>query len=167
MNGKIVIAGGTGALGSMITARYLNSETEVVVLSRNARLGHDNVRYVVWDATTLGRWAKELEGATAVINLVGKSVNCRYTAKNKAEIIRSRVDATAVIGQAIQRATVPPKVWINAGSAAIFGNSGSEMKVEVPYWAKVFLRRYANNGKQRFINTTHQIPGKSFYGLGS
>lgn len=130
MNGKIVIAGGTGALGSIITARSLNTDTEVVVLTRKARLGHDNVRYVVWDATTLGKWTEELEEATAVINLVGKSVNCRYTAKNKTEIIRSRVDATAVIGQAIQRATVPPKVWINAGSAAIFGNSGSEVKVE-------------------------------------
>ncbi|WP_353126554.1 TIGR01777 family oxidoreductase [Parapedobacter pyrenivorans] len=130
MKGKIVIAGGRGSLGSLIVARYLNTETEIVILTRKARLGHANVRYVVWDATTLGRWAKELEGATAVINLVGKSVNCRYTAKNKAEIIRSRVDSTAIIGAAIQRADAPPKVWINAGSAAIFGDAGDEVKME-------------------------------------
>ncbi len=127
---KLVIAGGTGALGSIIIDRYLNSETEVVVLTRKARLEHDNVRYVIWDATTLGKWTEEMEGATAVINLAGKSVNCRYTAKNKAEIIHSRVDSTAVIGEAIQRASAPPKVWINAGSAAIFGDSGDDLKTE-------------------------------------
>src|SRR5690606_38630972 len=66
----------------------------------------------------------------AVINLVGKSVNCRYTAANKAEIISSRVEATAAIGRAIQQAIVPPKVWINAGSTAIFGNAGAEVKTE-------------------------------------
>lgn len=164
MSRKLIIAGGTGALGAIITARYLNTETELVILTREAWPNHQNIRYVTWDARTLGTWVNELEGATAVINLVGKSVNCRYTSKNKAEIIRSRVDATAIIGQAIQQAKVPPKVWINAGSAAIFGDAGSKVSVEgavlgdgfspdvckqweaafhqydTPYTKKVFLR---------------------------
>lgn len=127
---KLIVAGGTGALGSIITARYPNTDTEVVVLTRNALPDQHNVRYVRWDAATLGIWAAELEGATAVVNLVGKSVNCRYTRANKREIIQSRVDATTVIGKAIQQTTSPPRVWINAGSAAIFGNAGPAIKTE-------------------------------------
>ncbi|MDP4218508.1 MAG: TIGR01777 family oxidoreductase, partial [Bacteroidota bacterium] len=60
------------------------------------------------------------EGADLVINLAGKSVNCRYNAKNKKEILDSRIDATRAVGQAIREATVPPKVWINAASATIY-----------------------------------------------
>ncbi len=127
---KLIIAGGTGALGSILIEQYLDTDTEVVVLTRAARPDHHNIRYVQWDARTLGTWVKELEGATAVVNLVGKSVNCRYTEANKAEIVRSRVDATAAIGKAIQQATAPPQVWINAGSAAIFGNAGPSIKTE-------------------------------------
>ena len=130
MTKKIIIAGGTGALGSALIDGYREVDTETVVLTREVRSNHDNVRYVRWDAQSLGEWTKELEGATAIINLVGKSVNCRYTAKNKAEIVRSRVDATAIIGSAIQQATAPPKVWINAGSAAIFGDAGDAVKTE-------------------------------------
>ena len=130
MTKKIIIAGGTGALGSALIDGYRDANTETVVLTRAARPNHHNIRYVHWDAQSLGEWTKELEGATTIINLVGKSVNCRYTAKNKAEIIRSRVDATAIIGKAIQQATVPPKVWINAGSAAIFGDGGDAVKTE-------------------------------------
>jgi uncharacterized protein (TIGR01777 family) len=127
---KLVIAGGTGALGSAIVARYYNTETELVVLSRNAKPTDKNIRYVAWDAKTLGPWTKELEESTAIINLVGKSVNCRYTEENKKEIIYSRVDSTLVIGQAIQSLRQKPAVWINAGSAAFFGNSGEELKDE-------------------------------------
>ncbi len=130
MTKKLIIAGGTGALGSAIVSHYLRTGAEIVVLTRNGKPAHDHVRYVQWDARTLGEWTKELEAATAVINLVGKSVNCRYTDKNKAEIIRSRTDATEAIGKAIQQATVPPEIWINAGSAAIFGNAGDIIKTE-------------------------------------
>ena len=127
---KIVIAGGTGFLGNILVKHYQNADTEIVVLTRNAKPAHDNVRYVQWDAKTLGNWIKELEHSDVIINLVGKSVNCRYTEKNKREIISSRVDATKVIGQAINACLFPPRVWVNAGSAAIFGDSGEEIKAE-------------------------------------
>jgi uncharacterized protein len=124
MKQRIVIAGGTGSLGKALVNRYKNSDTELVILTRTARQGEGNISYVQWDAKTSGAWEYELEGATAVINLVGKSVNCRYTEENKKEIIASRVDSTLAIGAAISRSKTPPAVWINAGSAAIFGNSG-------------------------------------------
>src|SRR5215217_1903061 len=131
---RIVIAGGTGFLGASVIAKF--PDAEIIVLSRSATgkstkpAGQSNVRYVQWDASTQGEWTRELENSKAVINLVGKSVNCRYTEANKAEIISSRVNATKAIGKAIQGLSNPPEVWINAGSAAIFGNSGDELKDE-------------------------------------
>src|SRR5450631_2579974 len=129
---KIVIAGGSGFLGHSLLKKYAGTEVEIVVLTRKAFPGSDyrNVRYVHWDAASPGGWMAELEGSTAVINLVGRSVNCRYTERNKEEIIASRVNATRIIGYAIAKAARPPRVWINAGSAAIFGDGGEEQKDE-------------------------------------
>lgn len=128
MSNKIIIAGGTGFLGSAIIKAF--PDYEIVVLTRTIRKDEQNVRYVLWDAKNIGNWTKELEGSKAIINLVGRSVNCRYTNANKQEIINSRVDATLIVGKAIEELNKPPEVWVNAGSAAIFGNSGDEVKVE-------------------------------------
>jgi uncharacterized protein (TIGR01777 family) len=128
MSNKIIIAGGTGFLGSAIIKAF--PDYEIVVLTRTIRKDEQNIRYVLWDAKNIGNWTKELEGSKAIINLVGRSVNCRYTNANKQEIINSRVDATLIIGKAIEELNKPPEVWVNAGSAAIFGNSGDEVKVE-------------------------------------
>lgn len=126
--GKIVIAGGSGFLGSSIISKF--KDAALVVLSRSKSGQYGQVKYVQWDAVNPGDWTAELEGSKAIINLVGKSVNCRYTDANKTEIINSRVNATKAIGKAIQGLKNPPEVWINAGSAAIFGNSGPELKDE-------------------------------------
>jgi uncharacterized protein (TIGR01777 family) len=128
MSNKIIIAGGTGFLGSAIIKAF--PDYEIVVLTRTIRKNEQDIRYVLWDAKNIGNWTKEVEGSKAIINLVGRSVNCRYTDANKQEIIDSRVDATLIIGKAIGELNKPPEVWVNAGSAAIFGNSGDEVKVE-------------------------------------
>jgi uncharacterized protein (TIGR01777 family) len=125
---KIVIAGGSGALGQLLAGTF--KDAEVVILSRTPKAAADQVSYLYWDGKTQGDWVAALEHSKVVINLTGKSVNCRYTPANKEEIIRSRVDATLAMGQAIQGLSHPPEVWINAGSAAIFGNSGWEIKNE-------------------------------------
>ncbi|TZF82199.1 TIGR01777 family protein [Pedobacter sp. BS3] len=125
MEGKIIIAGGTGALGQCLTA-YL-STYELVILSRKPPDARGNVRYIYWDGITTGDWVNELVNATAIINLTGKSVNCRYTKANKNAIITSRVNSTLAIGKAISELQNPPKVWINAGSAAIYGNRGDTL----------------------------------------
>ena len=127
---KIIIAGGSGFLGHAILKALRETDTEWVVLTRGESAVRHNISFVHWDATTPGEWQEVLEDSTAVINLVGKSVNCRYTEKNKQEIISSRVQATRLIGEACRDARHPPKVWINAGSAAIFGDTGDEIKNE-------------------------------------
>jgi uncharacterized protein (TIGR01777 family) len=132
-----VIAGGTGFLGRAILQKNRDTHVKIVILtrsdvavSRRAVHQYENVSYVHWAAATPGDWMDALEGATALINLVGRSVNCRYTERNKAEIIASRVNATRILGYAIKRSARPPKVWINIASAAIFGDTAAEQKDE-------------------------------------
>jgi NAD dependent epimerase/dehydratase family enzyme len=83
---KLIIAGGTGFLGQALTTYFKNSYDEIVILSRSENKTEGHVKYLRWDARSSGTWCRELEGATAVINLCGKSVDCRYTEKNKALI---------------------------------------------------------------------------------
>lgn len=121
---KIVIAGGSGFLGQALVNFYLPKNYEIVVLSRKAKeTGNDQLRYVQWDAKNLDIWLSELEGIELLINLTGKSVDCRYNEKNKAEILRSRVASTEVLGKAIQACVIPPKVWMNSSTATIYEHS--------------------------------------------
>ena len=94
MKRKIVIAGGSGFLGSSLIKKYNNGNNEIIILTRGKSYADKNILYINWDAQTLGDWVEELEGSDVIINLVGKSVNCRYTNSNRKEIIESRVNAT-------------------------------------------------------------------------
>lgn len=121
---KMVIAGGTGFLGQALVAHFLPKNYEIVILSRQEKKNiQENVRYVQWNAETIDIWITELEGADVLINLTGKSVDCRYTQKNKTAILNSRVQSTSILGKAIQACVVPPKVWINSSTATIYEHS--------------------------------------------
>lgn len=118
--GRIVIPGGSGYLGRIVAEYFVNLDFEVVILSRKPLPDSVFVRYAVWDGATPGDWAQHFEGATAVINLAGRSVNCRYNAKNRQEIHDSRLRSTKLIGEAISQCANPPGVWMNASSATIY-----------------------------------------------
>ena len=120
MRPTIVIPGGGGYLGTELSKYFAGQSFDVVVLSRRPRRDSEQVRFVPWDARTLGPWTKYFEGATAIINLSGRSVNCRYNAANKAEIYASRLDSTRVIGKAIAQCETPPQVWLNSSTATIY-----------------------------------------------
>lgn len=77
-------------------------------------------RYVSWDGETIGEWTNELEGASALINLTGKSVNCRYTKHNQDVLLRSRIQPTRLLGQAVQKCVHPPAIWMNASTATLY-----------------------------------------------
>ena len=98
----------------------------MVVLTRSPKPRTDGAREVAWDARTLGEWTHELEGATAVINLTGRSVDCRYNAKNRREIMESRVNSTRVVGEAIARCPNPPRVWLNSSTATVYQHTFGE-----------------------------------------
>ncbi|SDS38214.1 hypothetical protein SAMN05216490_1055 [Mucilaginibacter mallensis] len=117
---KIILAGGSGFIGQILAAHFTGKDDEVIVLTRSSNRVVNNVKYVNWNAATIGNWVAELENCDVLINLNGKSVNCRYNDKNKKEILDSRVNATRVLGEAIRMIENAPKLWINAASATIY-----------------------------------------------
>jgi uncharacterized protein len=117
---KVVIPGGSGQVGNILARSFHREGHDVVILSRSP--GTAPWRYVAWDAKTLGGWAGEIDGADVVINLAGRSVNCRYNVKNRQEIMASRVDSTRAVGEAIAAAAYPPRVWLQASTATIYAH---------------------------------------------
>ena len=118
---KIVIPGGTGEVGTILARSFHDAGHDTVVLSRSAPRG---VRWRIanWDGENLGDWAKEIDGADVVVNLAGRSVNCRYTTRNRREIMDSRIRSTRVLGNAIATAVKPPPVWLQMSTATIYAH---------------------------------------------
>jgi uncharacterized protein (TIGR01777 family) len=117
---KIVIPGGSGHIGGILARSLEREGHEVVILTRGSKVPAG--RAVGWDGRTLGAWTSELAGADVVINLAGRSVNCRYSARNRADIMASRVDSARVIGEAIARSIWPPRLWLQASTATIYAH---------------------------------------------
>ena len=117
---KIVIPGGSGQVGTVLAREFHARQYEVVVFSRAAHPAPWKV--VKWDGETIGDWARWIEGSDVVINLAGRSVNCRYTPANRAEIKESRVRSTHALGKAIAAASSPPRVWLQASTATIYAH---------------------------------------------
>lgn len=116
---RLILAGGSGFLGQVLARHFQSLGWEVVVFARTPQANRA-AREVGWDGATLGAWTRELEGARAVINLSGRTVDCRYTAKNRREMMDSRVNSTRIFGEAIARCQTPPPVWLNASTATIY-----------------------------------------------
>ena len=121
MPNRIVIPGGSGRVGQLLALHFHERGLEVTVLSRHA--ASSPWRTVVWNGRELGEWAREIDGADVVINLAGRSVDCRYTEAHRREIMDSRVASTRVVGRAIAGAAHPPKLWMNASTATIYRHS--------------------------------------------
>ena len=117
---KIVIPGGSGQVGTVLARAFHAEGHDAVVLSRRPRA--QPWRVLPWDGVSIGDWTKDLDGCDAVINLAGRSVNCRYNAANRSAILASRVDSTRVVGRAIAEAARPPRVWLQASTATIYAH---------------------------------------------
>lgn len=117
---KVVLAGGSGQVGTVLARALQADGHEVVVLSR--RPAAAPWRVVGWDGETAGAWSDELEGAAAIVNLAGRSVDCRYGARNRRQILESRLRSTRVLGTALARARRPPAVWLQASTATIYAH---------------------------------------------
>ncbi len=115
---RIVIPGGSGQVG-VIAARHFHSAGHQVTVIARSNNQHP-WRTVPWDGVTLGEWVHELDGADVVLNLAGRSVNCRYNPTNRREIMESRTRTTELVGEAIARSSAPPRLWMNASTATIY-----------------------------------------------
>jgi uncharacterized protein (TIGR01777 family) len=120
MKRRIILAGGSGFLGNALAKKFVARGDEVIVLTRSPHVRSDAAKEIFWDAKSPGDWIKLIDGAEVVINLAGKSVDCRYTATNRRTIIASRVDSTRVLGEAIAKCKQPPRVWLNSSSATLY-----------------------------------------------
>jgi uncharacterized protein (TIGR01777 family) len=117
---KVVIPGGSGQVGTILARALHGTGHEVVVLSRHPQVRP--WRVVGWDGESLGAWRRDLDGSDVVINLAGRSVNCRYNAANRRDMMQSRVLSTRVVGEAIARSCRPPAVWLQASTATIYAH---------------------------------------------
>ena len=136
---KVVIAGANGFIGKYLSRHFAERGWEVVGLSRRRDGLDDTSRYVQWDGESLGEWARELDGADAVVNLSGKNLNCRHHTENKKLIIESRVNSTRVLGQAIATCQKAPRTWFNASGASIYANMATAAQTEDGEHADNFL----------------------------
>lgn len=149
---KLIIAAGTGFLGQVLANYFKDKFQEIVILTRGKSERKDRIRYVNWDAKTLSDWKNELENSTILINLAGKSVDCRYNEPNKREILASRIDSTKILNEAVLQCKKPPKHWLNSSTSTIYrfsldkqmdevsGEIGDDFSMNVAKeWEKVFL----------------------------
>lgn len=124
---RLVVAGGSGFLGRSVARALADTGWEVVILSRSPSSIAEGIRHVVWDGASVGSWVAQLDGAAALLNLCGRSVDCRYTEANRREIVESRVHSVEALGRGLARCSQPPPVWIQAASLAIYGDAGSRV----------------------------------------
>jgi uncharacterized protein (TIGR01777 family) len=115
---RIVLPGGSGQLGRLLARHFHESGHAVTVIARRDQRAA--WKTLAWDGATIGSWAAELNGADVVINLAGRSVDCRYTDSNRREIMQSRVASTRAIAEAVSGSKKPPTLWINASTATIY-----------------------------------------------
>jgi uncharacterized protein len=121
---KIIIAGGSGFLGKSLENHFQNQE--VWILTRNPKRTNE----IHWDAQNIGKWTEYLENADVLINMTGKSVDCRYNDKNRMEILRSRIDSTNILQKAVDNCKNPPKIWLNSSSATIYTHAETQLMTE-------------------------------------
>jgi uncharacterized protein len=165
----IMIAGGSGFLGEVLKNYFTEKGYLVKILTRNPDKEND----IYWNAKDLGEWAKELENTYALINLTGKSVDCRYTAKNRKLIYNSRIDSTKILGLAINLCQNPPKIWINSSTATIYrhstdkemdeehGEIGDDFSMNIAKaWEKTFYS-IANPKTRKIVIRTAIVLGKN------
>lgn len=118
--GRVVVAGASGFVGQRLVASYRAAGRHVDLIGRReATTWHDPAAI-----------AALIDGASTVVNLAGRSVNCRYGPANRAEILRSRVDTTTALGEAIAAASQPPALWINASTATIYRHAMDRPQTE-------------------------------------
>lgn len=128
---KIVIAGGTGYLGKVLINHFSkDNKNSIFILSRKQYVNNGAISYLKWDGKSKGYWVSFLEDIDVLINLTGKSVNCRYTVANKEEIYSSRIDSTNLLCKVVQELKFPPKVFIQSSSATIYRHSEDKLMTE-------------------------------------
>lgn len=150
---KVVIAGGSGFLGTALSRTLVDQGYEVVILSRRSSHIKDRIRFVQWDAKQYDQWANEIDGCDALINFTGRSINAIYTKKVQGEILSSRLDSVKVLHEAVSKCINPPKVFIQVSAVGIYGDT-MEVCDESSPSGKGFLANVCQQWEQVFLSTS-------------
>ena len=145
---RIVIAGGSGFIGSALAEEFSYRSYDVTILTRTPRARTDGVVELVWNGENPGEWLSAIDGADAVINLTGKQINCPHTPENLQEIAASRVNSVKALATAMQHVTQPPKVWVQASAVGYYGDTHDNSCAE-----------NAPNGSGMLADICHQWEG--------
>ncbi len=165
MKGCVVIAGGTGFIGRTLAPFFLAHGYEVIVLTRGpSREGV--IRHVNWDGTSVGRWVAALEGARALVNLSGRSINCRHTPRRRRDIIASRVDSIRALSSGISKCTHPPEVFVQTGGIGIYGDSGAQLCDEAAAHGSDFVAQVCERWEAAFAEVNSPAMRKVLLRLG-
>ena len=141
---KVIIAGGSGFIGRALIEEFSKGGYEVAVLSRSNKPIPD-AQTIQWDGKTVGFWAESLEGADAIINVVGENVFTHWTEEKKARMMGSRVEPTKAIAQAIDQCKNPPASWVNASAVGYYGDNGDRQVTETSPPGNDFLAEICKN----------------------
>ena len=164
---KLIIAAGTGFLGQVLIHHFKDKFDEIIILTRGKSKTIDGIKYINWNAKSFSGWENELENATVLINLAGKSVDCRYTKENKKEILWSRIQSTRILNKAVLNCTNPPKHWLNSSTSTIYrfsldkqmdevdGEIGNDFSINVALsWEKAFFKIETPNTLKTALRTS-------------
>jgi uncharacterized protein (TIGR01777 family) len=152
---RIVIAGGSGFIGTALAREFIRRGYGVTVLTRRPRPRYDGVREVAWDGAKAGDWVTELNGAEALINLTGKSINCPHTPENLREITESRVNSVRALAAAANFAQ-PPRVWVQASATGFYGDTKNNLCAETALNGSDALAKICRDWENAF--TTANLP---------
>ena len=166
MKSRIILAGGTGFVGKALTDALLARSCELIILTRHPSSRTDGASEIEWDGKNPGEWIKTLEGAEAVINLTGKNVNCRPSDQNKREILESRVNSVRALGEAIEHASNPPRVFIQCSGVGIYDDRGDEWSDETAPHGSDFMAQVCDQWEGAFNRIDAPNTGKVILRLG-
>ncbi|TDW47027.1 hypothetical protein EV144_10543 [Flavobacterium sp. 270] len=164
---KLIIAAGTGFLGQVLVDHFKDKFDKIVILTRGKSKIVNGIKYVNWNAKSFSGWEKELENAAVLINLAGKSVDCRYTRENKREILLSRIESTKILNKAILACKNPPKHFLNSSTSTIYrfsldkemdeenGEIGNDFSMNIAQsWEKAFFKTETPNTLKTALRTS-------------
>ena len=155
---RIVLAGGTGTLGQLLIKAFIAKGWDVIVLTRSkAEQDHKQVRFVYWNGETLGEWVNSLEGIDTLINLSGKSIQCRFSKRNRAEMRTSRLLPTKVLGEALTNLKCKPIRWINFSGVSIFNGLSTIQDESSKAVGNGFLAELSRDWEEMFFS--HKLDG--------
>jgi len=160
MNEKVIIAGGSGFIGSALCSFLTQHGYQVVVLTRNpnAGLSNSNVSFIRWDSRSQGEWTESLEDAAGVINLSGENIGTgRWTRGKKEKIMTSRVQSTKLLVEALNAAKIKPKKFIAGSAVGFYGSQGNEILTEISSPGDGFLAEVIKATENEARNITHDI----------